>query len=576
MLVLCLPLLAKAQTSTYTSGSGSYTVPGSSSAFYDLTIQVWGGGGSGGIGGQGIPSGGGGGGGYATISLMAVAGGTVFTYSVGAGGVPFSGVGVSGSTSTVSLAGVPQASASGGLHGDTPSRAGGQPLTGSGYNGGTGAPITNGQGGGGGGSAYTNSNGNPGSGNTGGAGTGNGGNGGVGNTDAQDGTAPGGAGGGRGGGQGNGNGNKVGFGANGQIIISATCATVAPGAPSPASLSLCLGQTASLTLIGHTGSIQWQRKPPSGIFGPISGATSATLDNAPTSVGTWAYRAVVTNACSGTATSSETTVTVAAPNVGGTITGGNTPIFVGQSTGAMTLTNYTGSTFQWTRDGNPVGSNSPNFSGETLSTPGNYTYQVTVTNGICAASTSSTVTIVVQAILPVELTYFEASEMGENVLLQWQTASELNNEAFIIERSADGLSFEPIATVEGKGTTTETSDYHFTDLRPLPGTSYYRLKQVDFNGKYEYSELVSVRRPQTMDVIAYPIPVKDVLNLTLPTRATGTVDIHLFSIQGQLVISKKMEASELFKLDLTMLETGHYLLRLQYDGRVYNTLIMKE
>jgi hypothetical protein len=95
--------------------------------------------------------------------------------------------------------------------------------------------------------------------------------------------------------------------------------------------------------------------------------------------------------------------------------------------------------------------------------------------------------------LPVELLFFTAQVNQQNiVVLNWATASELNNDFYTVERSLDGLSWELVDIVNGSGTTPLRNDYSTRDLRPYSGLSYYRLKQTDFDGTFEYSNIVSV------------------------------------------------------------------------------------
>ena len=95
-------------------------------------------------------------------------------------------------------------------------------------------------------------------------------------------------------------------------------------------------------------------------------------------------------------------------------------------------------------------------------------------------------------LLPVELGDISGIHTGREVYLEWTTLSERNNDYFTVQRTLDGKTFEDIGTVFGNGTTTESTDYAFIDVAPYSGTSYYRVKQVDYNGDFEYSELVSV------------------------------------------------------------------------------------
>ena len=94
--------------------------------------------------------------------------------------------------------------------------------------------------------------------------------------------------------------------------------------------------------------------------------------------------------------------------------------------------------------------------------------------------------------LPVELISFDGAVTKEGVELSWSTASEQDNSHFEIERSADGKAFEQVGKVDGHGNSNTKISYSFTDHIPLTGQSYYRLKQVDFNGQHEYSKVIAV------------------------------------------------------------------------------------
>ena len=92
-------------------------------------------------------------------------------------------------------------------------------------------------------------------------------------------------------------------------------------------------------------------------------------------------------------------------------------------------------------------------------------------------------------ILPVELTYFAASKYNQKVMLEWETALELNSSHFIVERSTDGINYIPVGELSAAGESYEIQSYSFIDQNPLH-ENYYRLKQVDFDGSYEYSDIV--------------------------------------------------------------------------------------
>jgi hypothetical protein len=98
-----------------------------------------------------------------------------------------------------------------------------------------------------------------------------------------------------------------------------------------------------------------------------------------------------------------------------------------------------------------------------------------------------------QAPLPIELLYFHARMQNNNVHLDWSTASEINNDYFEVQRSKDNVSFETIDVIKGAGNSTTELTYTGIDKNPFAGVSYYRLRQIDFDGKYSFSQTVAVR-----------------------------------------------------------------------------------
>ncbi|MCB9448709.1 MAG: hypothetical protein H6585_10230 [Flavobacteriales bacterium] len=109
--------------------------------------------------------------------------------------------------------------------------------------------------------------------------------------------------------------------------------------------------------------------------------------------------------------------------------------------------------------------------------------------------------------LPIELLYFDAKLIGDVVQLNWSTATETNNDFFTIEKSQNGMAFEKVTTVDGAGNSSSIQNYSAIDENPYKGISYYRLKQTDFDGKYEYSDLVAVQYVKEADVRIFPNPL---------------------------------------------------------------------
>ena len=118
-------------------------------------------------------------------------------------------------------------------------------------------------------------------------------------------------------------------------------------------------------------------------------------------------------------------------------------------------------------------------------------------------------------VLPIELTSFDAIPLlNNNIQLDWTTASETNNDYFTIERSKDGINWEQLAKVNGKGTFASTTFYRHIDQEPYAQLSYYRLKQTDFDGKFSYSAIESIHFIKNAEIKIYPNPVLNVLTIS--------------------------------------------------------------
>ncbi|MBO7433049.1 MAG: T9SS type A sorting domain-containing protein [Salinivirgaceae bacterium] len=121
-------------------------------------------------------------------------------------------------------------------------------------------------------------------------------------------------------------------------------------------------------------------------------------------------------------------------------------------------------------------------------------------------------------VMPIELVYFEAYKSGDQVYFKWQTASELNNDYFTIECSTDAEDFEPLATIQGSGTTNYTVDYDYHYRLNYVGTMYYRLKQTDYDGSSTYSKTEAVTFAakavkKADDFTIYPNPAVDFVTI---------------------------------------------------------------
>ncbi|WP_114778744.1 T9SS type A sorting domain-containing protein [Botryobacter ruber] len=165
--------------------------------------------------------------------------------------------------------------------------------------------------------------------------------------------------------------------------------------------------------------------------------------------------------------------------------------------------------------------------------------------------------------LPVELLHFTATAIANTaVKLSWATATERNNDFFALERSADGSEFTEIAHVSGAGTTSIRNDYSFTDFYPLAGTSYYRLRQVDHDGSFEYLPVISfsVLREQALLLSLYPNPASgsfvhvQVQGLTQNEEA----QLSITDMSGKQVLSRRQSAGASSVVSTGDLKPGTY------------------
>jgi len=149
-----------------------------------------------------------------------------------------------------------------------------------------------------------------------------------------------------------------------------------------------------------------------------------------------------------------------------------------------------------------------------------------------------TIEVLGEDLLPITLSSFNANSNNNSILLNWSTASEINNDFFTIERSSDMSSWEIIGTVNGAGNSNTKLNYQFIDNNPLSGTTYYRLKQTDYDNAFEYFKAVAVNfiadNSIQISLEAYPNPSTGSFNINFYNEYNNT-EIKVINSLGQVV-----------------------------------------
>jgi Secretion system C-terminal sorting domain len=179
-----------------------------------------------------------------------------------------------------------------------------------------------------------------------------------------------------------------------------------------------------------------------------------------------------------------------------------------------------------------------------------------------------------QASLPVELVSFTGKTKQGKALLTWATASEKNNAGFDIEKSFDGKNFDKIAFVKGNGISTITQNYNFTDNN-FTQNAYYRLKQVDIDGTFDYSKTIALNTEGSKNksvIKSYPNPVSDLL--TVETSVAETSQLEIIDAVGRVVFKQNVESGN-YQISTTDLVKGMYIVRLSNKNDISIQKIIK-
>jgi hypothetical protein len=175
-------------------------------------------------------------------------------------------------------------------------------------------------------------------------------------------------------------------------------------------------------------------------------------------------------------------------------------------------------------------------------------------------------------VLAVDLLTFEGIKGNKNVKLRWKTASEKNNDYFIIEKSRDGQTFEDLAKVTSQGISTDISDYETFDNAPAAGMNYYRLKSVDKGGQVATSKVVSVAFVEKIKLTVYPNPTTvSKINVELTSDRDERIDFEVLDIVGKTVHTMSQNVTNglnTIAFDNLTVSKGIYFIRAKQNGIV--------
>ncbi len=163
-------------------------------------------------------------------------------------------------------------------------------------------------------------------------------------------------------------------------------------------------------------------------------------------------------------------------------------------------------------------------------------YYIEITNGTSKVVTSPIwYTRNDAAILPVKLSTFAVQKIDTKAKIYWTTEQEINSSKFVVERSIDGKTWENIATVNAAGNSSTRSEYYVTDYSPRKGVNYYRLKQIDLDGKFEYSNIRTAIFNVPYNVIVTPNPAVDFINVVINKSDNKNIKIQIADISGKII-----------------------------------------
>lgn len=180
------------------------------------------------------------------------------------------------------------------------------------------------------------------------------------------------------------------------------------------------------------------------------------------------------------------------------------------------------------------------------------------------------------AVAEIDTVYTEF--VGEHVEFNWQTLSEVNSDYYTIERSMDSVNYAPLGNVVGAGNSSTIQNYSYSDSTVVIGQTYfYRLKSIDFDGSYDYSEIVKIATGTPTEIQEfnnisfqfYPNPISNQFTVQINDTRPQSFEFNLYNLMGQRVHSEIVKQKKL--IDASQLPSGIYIFEVMQDGWIFKT-----
>jgi hypothetical protein len=236
--------------------------------------------------------------------------------------------------------------------------------------------------------------------------------------------------------------------------------------------------------------------------------------------------------------------------------------------GCTTVAGATSYTWSYTGTGATIatGQGTENITADFAANATNGDIQVVASNGACSSAPAP-----VTLLLPIIVTNFNATKVNSSAVLKWSSKSEINAKEYQVQRSIDGINFITIGTMAANG---YASDYKFVDEKPFAGVNFYRLKQIDNDGKFALSAVKAVKFDIDGKIVVniYPNPATDVLNVRLTNGEAK--QIRILNVTGKVVYTATTITNGMIQVPIRNLNAGTYFVEVTTnDNRIVEKFI---